>query len=49
MKKFILKGATINESGLQRIYNSSIYPRDSEVHSDKGFVNIDNGSMCGSH
>ena len=39
----------MNESQLQRIYNYSIYPRDSKVFSDKGFVNIDNGSMGGTH
>ena len=44
-----MKTATTNESDLQRIYNYPIYPRDSKIQSDKGFVNIDNGSMGGSH
>ena len=39
----------MNESELQRVYNYSIYPRDSKIFSDEGFVNIDNGSMGGSH
>ena len=33
----------MNESELQRVYNYPIYPRDSKIFSDKGFVNIDNG------
>ena len=39
----------MNESELQRVYNYPIYPRDSKIYSDKGFFNIDNGSMGGSH
>ena len=39
----------MNESELQRVYNYSIYPRDSKIYSDKGFVNIDNGSQGGTH
>ena len=42
MKKYNLKNDTMNESHLQRIYNYPIYPRDSKIHSDRGFVNIDN-------
>ena len=49
MKKYNLKNNTMNESQLQRIYNYLIYPRDSKIRSDKGFVNIDNGSQGGSH
>ena len=49
MKKSKLKNDTMNESQLQKIYNYPIYPRDSKKYSDKGFVNIDNGSMGGSH
>ena len=49
MKKYTVKTDTMNESQLQRIYNYPIYPRDSKIYSDKGFVNIDNGSMSGSH
>ena len=31
---------------LQKVYSyNNKYPRDSNIHSDKGFVNIDNGSM----
>ena len=39
----------MNESELKRDNNINIYPRDSNIHSDKGFVNIDNGSTGGSH
>ena len=39
----------MNESGLQRVYEFPIYPRDSKLYSDKGFVNIDNGSQGGTH
>ena len=49
MKKNILRNDTMNESQLQRIFNYSIYPRDRKTYSDKGFENIDNGSMGGSH
>ena len=49
MKKFNLKNKTMNESELQRVYNYPIYPRDSKIYSDRGFINIDNGSMGGSH
>ena len=49
MKKYNLKNDTMNESQLQKIYYYPIYPRDSKKFSDKRFVNIDNGSMGGSH
>ena len=49
MKKNKLKNDTMKESQLQRIYNYPIYPRDSKIYSDKGFVNIDNGSQGGTH
>ena len=39
----------MNESQLHKVYNYPIYPRDSKISSDKGFVNIDNGSVGGSH
>ena len=31
------------------MYNYPLYPRDSKKNSDKGFVNIDNGSQGGTH
>ena len=37
----------MNESQLQKTYKYPIYPRDGKLHSDKGFVNIDNGSLWG--
>ena len=49
MENYNLKNDTMNESDLQRVYNYPIYPRDSNINSDKGFVNIDNGSMGGNH
>ena len=49
MKKYKLKNDTMNESQLQRVYNYSIYPRDSKIYSDKGFVNIGNYQNGGSH
>ena len=49
MKIHKLNNNTMNESQLQKIYNYNIYPRGSKIISDKGLVNIDNGSMGGSH
>ena len=49
MKKYNLKNNTMNESQLQKIYNSPIYPRDLKIFSDTGFVKIDDGRMGGSH
>ena len=49
MKKYNLKNDTMNESQLQRVYYYPIYLRDSKIYSNKGFVNIDNGSQGGSH
>ena len=44
-----LKNDTMNESELQKVYNYPIYPRNSKTHSDKGFIDIDNGSQGGTH
>ena len=49
MKKYKLKKDTMNEFQLQSVYNYPVYPRDSRIYSDKGFVNIDNGSQGGTH
>ena len=49
MKKYNLKNDTMNESHLQRLYNYRIHPRDSNIFSDIGFVNVDDGSQGGSH
>ena len=49
MKKYNLKNITMNESELQRVYNYPIYPKDSKIHSNKGFVFFDDGRMGGSH
>ena len=39
----------MNESGLQRVFKYKIHPRDSIITTNKGFVNIDNGSQGGTH
>ena len=39
----------MNESQLQKVYNYPIYPRDSNIYSNKGFFIIDEGSQGGSH
>ena len=39
----------MDESELQRVYNYKIYPIDSKIITDEGFVNIDNGSQGGTH
>ena len=49
MKKYNLRTDTMKESDLQRVHKYHIYPRDSKIHSKKGFVVIDNGSMGGTH
>ena len=49
MKKYNSKNDTIDESELQRVHNYPIHPRDSKIYSDRGFFNIDNGSLGGSH
>ena len=49
MKKYNLKNDIMNESQLQRVYNYPIYPRDSRIYSDRGFINIGNYQNGGSH
>ena len=49
VKTYNLKNDTMNESEIQGTYNYHIYPRDSKIYSDKGFVNFDDGRMGGSH
>ena len=49
MKKYNLKKDTMDENGLQRIYNYPIYTRGSKMYSNKGFANIHNGSEGGTH
>ena len=39
----------MNESQLQKVYNYNIYPTDSKINSDKGFVKIDKGIQGGTH
>ena len=49
MIKHNLKNDTMNERELQKIYNYKIYPRDSKIVSDRGFINIGNYQNGGSH
>ena len=49
MEKYNLKNDTMIESQTQKFYNHPIYPRDSKIYSDRGFVNIDNGAQGGTH
>ena len=42
MKKYILKDDTMDE--LKKVYNSPTYLRNSITPTNKGFVNIDDGS-----
>ena len=49
MKMYKLKNDTMDESELQKVYNYPIYPRDSKKYSDRGYINIDNGSRGGTH
>ena len=37
----------MNESELQRVFEKSIYPKDSRLYSDRGLVDLDKGSMGG--
>ena len=39
----------MNESELQRVYRYPIYPKNSKIHSDRGFVNIHDGRLGGTH
>ena len=39
----------MNESEIQKHYNHPIYPRGSNIYSDKGFVIVDDGSLNGTH
>ena len=49
LKQNILQNDTMNESYLQRVNKYSIYPGDSKLYPDNGFVNFDIGSMGGAH
>ena len=49
MKKYNLKIDTMNESQLQKFYNCPIYPKDSKIYSNKGYINRDNSSVGGTH
>ena len=39
----------MSKSELKKVYNNSIYSRDSIITTGKRFINIDNGRMGGTH
>ena len=49
MKKYNIKNDTMDESQSQNVDNYLIFPRDSQIYSDKGFIFIDDGSQGGTH
>ena len=49
MKKYNLKNNIMNGKELHRVYKYPTYPRNSKRYSFERFVNIDNGSIRGSH
>ena len=49
MKKKNLKDDNMKGSQLQEVSSNPKYPKDSNIQSEKGFVNIDGGSMIGTH
>ena len=49
MKKYNSKNDNMIESQLYKVKSFPMYPRDSKIITDKGFVNIDNGSQGGTH
>ena len=49
LKIYISKIDTMNESYSKRVFSYHIYPRDSIITKDKGFVNIDDNSFGNTH
>ena len=49
MKKCQLKNDAMNESQLQRVSDCKKHPRDRIITTNKGFINIDDGSQGGTH
>ena len=47
MNNHILINDAMKDSEIQRFYKNPINPRNSKINSDKGFVNIDDGSQDG--
>ena len=39
----------MNETDSKKVYNYPIYPGYSKINTNNGFVNINNGSMGGTH
>ena len=49
MKECNLEDHTMTESDFQRVYTTSILPRDSIMSTDKAFVSFDIGQTGGTH
>ena len=49
MEKNKLETDTLNETDLQRVYKYPTNPGDSKYYSGKRYVNLENGSMGGTH
>ena len=49
MKKIILKDDTVTDTDLKKVDNFPIYPRDSEITTDKGFLNNHKASLRETH
>ena len=39
----------MSDGEMKKVSNCFIYPRDSNITTGKGFINIDNGQMGGTH
>ena len=38
-----------HECVLKKLFDYPLYPKDSQIYSNKGFINIDNGQVGGTH
>ena len=49
LRKYSLKDNTMNDSDLKNISNCPIYPGDSLINTNEGFINNNDASTEGSH
>ena len=49
VKEYNLKNDIKSGSELRKVYNFPLYASDSKKYSDKGFVNLDNEQVDGTH
>ena len=49
VKKCKFKDAAMNEIDIQKLYNYHMYPTESILTTNKGFINIENGAQGGTH